>query len=245
MILVLLLLIILFLIFKDSIFKIFTGNEVKLLDRGDVISEEYKIESGFKKSIYIDVLDTDVKIIFDKNSEKINIITKCLSEEFSYNVNAQNDSIKILRNNVQSYKKPGNSGKILVTLPKKCNLNEINILITNGDVSLSGINSQKLILKGDNGIFKIDSVLSDRIEIFKMHGDVSLSHADASSVKVNIKDGSGDFMDVYGEDIYVNVVNGDFIFANVCKDDYYIKSLKVKTLNGKQKVAVNANLITE
>ena len=47
------------------------------------------------------------------------------------------------------------------------------------------------------------------------------------------------------ENINVKVVNGDFVFANVCEEDYKIDFLKVNTLNGKQMINVNANVLCE
>ncbi len=245
MVLLLLVLIVLILISKDSIFKMFVNDEANVLDSKGILSEEYKIGFVSKRKVYIDVLDTDIKILFDKHVDKIIIETKCLSENFNYNVTSKDDIIRILRGNRKNYNQPGNSGKVLIRLPKGCSLDEINILVTNGDVEIYDINSQKLVIKSDNGILRIDSLFVGDLDIFKLHGDVYLSHVELVNLKLNIEDGNGDFIDVYGEDIYANVINGDFVFANVCRNDYQIGSLKVKTLNGKQRVNVNANMVSE
>ena len=242
---IILLVLILILIFRDIVVKLIKGKKLSFLRAKKIITKEYKIHDVTNKKLVIDVIDTDVKILFDKHINEINIKTMYLIEEFSYDVSYDRENISIERNNRENYKKLGNSGRILIKIPEKSIINDLNILITNGDVEIYDTNINNMVIKGDNGVVKIDSLNAKNINIFKSHGEVNLSHVNLNTLKLDIKDGNGDFVDVYGENINVKVVNGDFVFANVCEEDYKIDFLKVNTLNGKQKLNVNANVLCE
>lgn len=242
---VILLIAILVLIFRDIVIKLIKGKKLSFLKAKKIITKEFKINDVTNKKLVIDVLDTDVKILFDKDINDINIKTMYLIEEFSYDVSYDEKNISIVRNNRENYKKLGNSGRILIKIPDKCVIDDLDILITNGDVEIYDVDIKNVVIKGDNGVVKIDSLNAKDINIFKSHGEVNLSHVNLNNLKLDIKDGNGDFVDVYGENMNVNVINGDFIFANACEEEYKIDFLKVNILNGKQKINVNANVLCE
>lgn len=242
---VILLIAILVLIFRDIVIKLIKGKKLSFLKAKKIITKEFKINDVTNKKLVIDVLDTDVKILFDKDINDINIKTMYLIEEFSYDVSYDEKNISIVRNNRENYKKLGNSGRILIKIPDKCVIADLDILITNGDVEIYDVDINNVVIKGDNGVVKIDSLNAKDINIFKSHGEVNLSHVNLNNLKLDIKDGNGDFVDVYGENMNVNVINGDFIFANACEEEYKIDFLKVNILNGKQKINVNANVLCE
>lgn len=242
---IILLVVILLLIFRDVIFKIITGKK-SLFKSKKVINKEYNLKNYLDKNIYIDVLDTDVKILYHEELDMINIKTSYLSEEFPYLVKYDEDNnISIIKNNKENFTQVGHSGRILIKVPSKNSINSLNLKVKNGDIEFYDVDIDNLIIDAQTGTVKIESLKAKNIEISKLNGDVSLNFVNTINLNLNIKDGNGDFVDVYGENITSNVVNGDFIFANSLELEYEIKSLNVNTVNGKQKLNVNANAINQ
>ncbi len=239
---IILLIVILLLIFRDVILKIITGKKSHFRTK-KVINKEYKLKDSLDKNIHIDVLDTDVKILYDEELDMINIKTSYLSEEFPYLVEYDEDNnISIIKNNKENFTQVGHSGRILIKVPRKNTISNLNLKVGNGDIEFYDVDIDNLIINAQTGVVKIESLKGRNIEIFKSNGHVSLNFVNTINLNLNIKDGNGDFVDVYGENINTNVVNGDFIFANSLELEYEIKSLKVNTVNGKQKLNVNANI---
>ena len=239
---VLVLIIILIFMFRDTIVKLVKNNNTKYLDSEKVISKEYKIDNLKNKKIKIDVHDTNIKILSDESLSEINIITNYLIEKLKYDVVYGEDFINISRNNGE-VEKIGNSGKVLIKLPKRSMIDDLKIESLNGDIEFYDVNVDNLIIKNDNGLVKIESLNGKTLDINKLSGDVCFQHLNLTSLNLNVEKGNVNFSDVYGENICVNVENGDFIFVNVFNEDYKIEALKFNTLNGKQKINVNANII--
>lgn len=242
---VILLIIILLLIFRDTIFKLIKGDTLNFLNSKKVITKEVKINNCGIKNFFIDVLDTEVKILYDKDINEISIKTMYLIEEFSYDVNYNKDSVSIIKNDMDNYKGIGNSGRILIRIPKKDIIEGLNMTVINGDIEIYDVDIINALINSHNGIIKIDSLNGDYIDIVKGNGDVSLSHINIKNLSLNIKEGNGDFVDVYADKINVNILSGDFDFANGCESNDRIEVLNINVLNGKQNVNINSNILFE
>lgn len=240
---VILLILILILIFRDTILKLIKGNKINFLNSKKVKSREFSIDSFNIKSLFIDVLDTEVKILFDKEIDKISVKTMHLVDDFSYDVKYDQENITILKNDMDNYKKIGTSGRILIKVPKKDIIEKLNILVINGDIEIHDMKISDVLINSHNGIIKVDSLEGKDINIFKGSGDVNLSHLNVDMVNLEIKEGNGDFVDVYGKNINVNIESGDFDFANCSEVNYKINSLNVNILNGKENIKLDKNLL--
>lgn len=242
---VILLILILVLIFRDTILKLIKGNKLNFLNSKKVKNTEFKINSVNIKNLFIDVLDTEVKILFDKEIDKINVKTMHLVDDFIYDVKYDESNISIIKNDMGNYKAIGNSGRILIKVPEKNTIEKLNILVINGDIEIYDMNINDLLINSHNGIIKIDSLEGKDINIFKGSGDVNLSNLNVDMLNLEIKEGNGDFVDVYGKNINVNIENGDFDFANCSEVNYEINSLNVNILNGKQNIKLDSNVLCE
>lgn len=240
---IILLILILLLIFRDVIFKIITGKK-SILKAKRIINKEFKLKNYSDKNVCIDVLDSDVKILYDSEIDEIYIKITYLVEEYPFLVNYNDENISIIRNNKKNLTKVGHSGRILIKLPKKNIINNLNLKVLNGDIEFYDVDINDLVINAENGIVKIDSFNGNNVQINKVSGDVYLNYITTTNLKLDIKDGNGDFSDVYGENIESQVLNGDFVFANSLELEYKIKNLKVNTINGKQKLNVNADFIS-
>ncbi len=239
---IILLIIILLLIFRDVILKILKS-KTSIFKSKKIINKEYKLDNCSNKNVFIDVLDSDVKILYDDQIDEILIKITYLSEEYSYIVDYSDENISILRNNKENSTKAGHSGRILIKLPKKNIISNLDLKVLNGDVEFYDVDIDDLVINAENGIVKIDSFKGNNLKIIKENGDVCLSYLNAYNLELNIKNGNGDFSDVYGENINSHVLNGDFVFVNSTELDYKIKNLKSNTINGKQTLNVNAEII--
>lgn len=237
---IVLLILILCIIFRDVIFKM-RGKKDNLNKSKRTKSQKYIVDAPNDRSVFIDVLDTDIKVLGDNSVQKIIIETVYLVDEYFYNISHDETSVKIIRNNKENFKDIGNSGRVLIRIPEKSKVNKLNIVSTNGDIEFYDFHVNSISIKCNSGIVKFDNVESDELKIFKAHGDVNLNHSKIKSIDMDIKNGNGDFVDVYGENVKVNVTNGDFIFVNALENKD-IKDLKVNVLNGKKKIKVNNNL---
>lgn len=240
---VILLILILILIFRDTILKLIKGNKINFINSKKVKSREFSIDNFNIKNLFIDVLDTEVKILFDKEINKINIKAMHLVDDYSYDVRYDEDSITIIKNDQDNYKKIGNSGRILIKVPKKCIIEKLNILVINGDIEIYDMKVNDILINSHNGIIKIDSLEGKDINIFKGSGDVNLSNLNVEMLNLEIKEGNGDFVDVYSKNINVNIESGDFDFANCSEVNYKINSLNVNILNGKENIKLDKNLL--
>lgn len=225
-------------IFRDIILKVLKGEKSNFYKSKKVTTQEYNICEPEGRNILIDILDTDVKILGDENIKDIFIQTSYLVDEFFYDISHDQKTIKIIRNNKENFKEIGNSGRILIKVPMHKNLNNVEILVNNGDIEIYDITSRELKIDCGNGALKLDSSRIMNVNIFKSNGDVCLSHVCGDSVDLNIKNGNGDFVDVHAERVHVDVSNGDFIYANA-DENYKIGDLKVNVENGKKKLKVS------
>lgn len=242
---VILLIVIMLLIFRDTVFKLIKGDKLNFLNSKKVITKEFKINNEFIKKIFIDVLDTEVKILYDKEINEINIKTMYLIEEFCYEVNYNNEGVSIIKNDMCNYKGIGNSGRILIRIPRKDSIENLNMTVVNGDIEMYDVDVYSSLINSHNGVIKIDSLNGKDIDIVKGNGDVSLSHINIKDLSLNIKEGNGDFVDVYADKINVNILSGDFDFANGCDSNERIDSLNINVLNGKQNVKIDSNILCE
>lgn len=225
-------------IFRDIIFKVLKGEKSNFYKSKNVKTQEYSVREVEGKSIFIDTLDTDVKIIGDENVQNIIIQTSYLVDKFSYEISHDQNIINIIRNNKKNFKEIGKPGRVLIRVPMNKNLNNIKILVNNGDIEIYDIPLNALNVKCGNGALKLDSGKIKSVSILKSNGDVSLLNLFSDFVDLDIKNGNGDFVDVYSEKVYVNVFNGDFIYVNA-DENYKIHDLKVNVENGKKKLNVN------
>lgn len=231
---VLLLILILLLIFSDILIKMIKEKKVTKTLKQKPISKEYRITSENEKNILIDVLDTDVKILEDKDIDEIYIKMDYLYKEAYYKVFYDDFNIKILRDNIEDYKKVGHSGRILIKIPEKCNVSSLNLSLVNGDVEIYDSKIFNVKILSHTGSIKVETLKSNHISLEKYKGDVYLSNVDCETLNMNIKEGNGDFGDVYGESIHVKVLNGDFSFGNVSREEYEINDLKIDVQNGRE-----------
>lgn len=235
---IILLIVILILLFRDVIIKIITGNKFKVLSGNKVITQEYEVKNIENKNIHMDVLDTNVKIVFDNEIDSIKINTSYLAEKFSYRVEYDDKNIKIIKNNKMNLKKLGSSGKVLIKIPQKVVINTLKMLVVNGDVEIYDSKINELIINEENGLLKIETLESTNLKIYKKNGDATLNNVTINDLDMNIEVGNGDFSNVYGESMNIKLTSGDFIFVNI-DDEYEIKKLNVDVLNGKKKLDVN------
>ncbi|BAK80710.1 DUF4097 family beta strand repeat-containing protein [Candidatus Arthromitus sp. SFB-rat-Yit] len=233
-----LLILILCFIFRDIIFKVLKGEKSNFYKSKNVKTQEYNIREVEGKNIFIDTLDTDVKILGDENVQNIIIQVSYLVDKFSYEISHDQNSIKIIRNNKKNFKEIGNCGRILIRVPMNKNLSNIELLVNNGDIEIYDIHLNVLNVECGNGALKLDSGKIKSVNILKSNGDVSLLHLFSDFIDLDIKNGNGDFVDVYSEKVHVNVLNGDFIYVNA-DENYKIQDLNVNVENGKKKLNVN------
>lgn len=231
---IVLLILILILIFRDVLIKMVKEKMVNKTLKQRPISKEYRITSGDEKNLLIDVLDTDVKILVDKDIDEIYIKIDYLYQEAYYNVFHDDFNIKILRDGIEDYKKVGHSGRVLIKIPEKCTIASLNLSLVNGDVEIYDSEISNIKILSHTGSIKVETLKSDHISFEKYKGDIYLSNVDCETLNMNIKEGNGDFGDVYGESIHVKVLNGDFSFGNVSKEEYEINDLKIDVQNGKE-----------
>lgn len=230
---ILVLVLVLCLIFRDTIVKVIKGKKTNFYKSQTIKSKTYEIDLSDRKDLYIDVFDTDIKILCDKDIKDVSIQSDYLVEESSYQVSYDKEGIKVVRNNRENYRGIGNVGRVFIKIPEKTLLNKLNILLTNGDIEVYDINSDYLNIKSNNGWIKLDDVRLNYMNIFKEHGDVSVNSGDILNIRLDIQNGNGDFVDVYGDNMDINVINGDFIYAN-SDDNYEVKELNVNVENGKK-----------
>ena len=234
---IILLIAILVLLFRDVIIKMFSGKKIKKLPGNKVITEEYESKQINNKQIYLDVLDTEVKVLFDNKIDTIKVITSYLSEEFIYEVTDKDEILKVIKNNKNNFKNLGSSGKVLVKIPNTATINKLNVTNSNGDIEIYDCKIDSVSLKCESGLLKVETLDSVNTDIFKKYGDVSLNNVNVNSLKVHIDEGNADFSDVYGKDINIECLNGDFVFANVNKD-YVIENFNAEILNGKKNIDI-------
>lgn len=230
---VIVLVLILCIIFRDTIIKVIKGKKTNFYKSQTVKSKTYEINPSKEKDLRIDVLDTDIKILGDKDIKNIIIQTDYLVEECCHEVTFDEKSISIVRDDKENYKEIGHTGRILIKIPEKVLLNKLGIVLTNGDIEIYDINFHHLDIRASNGWVKIDNVRVKHMNIFKTHGDLNINSGNISNIQLNMYNGNGDFVDVYGENMDITVVNGDFIYANR-DDEYKIRNLNVNVENGKK-----------
>ncbi len=238
MIYIILLIIILFLLFSDIIVKILKGKKKDFYKSKKIKSQEYEIDSKGEMSLTIDVIDSDIKILCDDTIKNITIQLKYLLEEYCCDVSYDDKNISIIKNNVNHSKQIGNMGRILIKVPKKDSIGNLDILVNNGDIELYDLNLSNLDIKSSGGIIKLDSFKSKYISLFKESGDVYIHSLESNELRLNVKNGNSNLEDVYGESMDVFVLSGDFIFANSNKD-YEIPKLNVRVDNGRKVLDVN------
>ncbi|MCF7926254.1 MAG: DUF4097 family beta strand repeat-containing protein [Candidatus Izimaplasma sp.] len=200
-------------LFNDQRQEINTTNYAKKMGSGKTrkynLLESYDIDESLTE-INIALISEDVKIYLT-DSETLDVYFRKVSDLKSYDISfkngifnlSKNKTINILR--FASLKTP----KFIIELPKATVLNKFNYKTVSGDVELTGIETNELVLKTTSGDFLLNGIKFQEGKINSVSGDFEGS-------------------DVVGETLKLTLVSGDYEL-----DNFHLSSkFDVSTVSG-------------
>lgn len=137
---------------------------------------------------------------------------KYIDDDFTF-VDFRVDDHEIVLETVKNkYKKQPYNANLTISIPQDMNLSELTIQNVNGDSSIIGIQSDRLIVEDVNGDVGIKYIKADLIDLSNVNGDIKIEDSSSSTSKLNTVNGD---IDLLSNNEKINLVEADTVNGSI------------------------------